>query len=537
MILFPASVQGPSSKNELTRQIRRTDSFNLDVLIVARGGGSIEELWAFNEEEVVRAIFNCRTPVISAVGHESDVTLTDFVADMRASTPTMAASIAVENKSSIMKSISHYHSRLITFMSSKMDDYKRQMNHMLDKSLFSDSQYVYKSRKASFDELHFRFDNVSGDVINSNRAALDKVTSQYVIKHPCKMQLDTSRYNLNELQNRLLNSMENILKTNRVNLDKATNDFNFLSKNMLMTKRHELDMVNSTFSENLCLNMIDASRNDLKLINDRVVSQVNGSVGDRRRNLDRAVSDFTAVSNSLVISKRHEFDLITSTFSENLCLNMIDASRNDLKLINDRVVSQVNGGVGARRRNLDRVVSDFTAVSNSLVISKRHEFDLITSTFSESLCLNKISEMGIKLNAVSTMIISLLKSSIDDKCRIMDKTVSDFTNASQKIILDCTYRLDSLRNNSAVKNPERIYESKRGDLTQIRNNKIIKNPYLILEPYRNELKIQEEKLDKINSVIMLKQEQKQQKQTYIKIIAVIVAVMIIILIVILGGIL
>ena len=216
---------------------------------------------------------------------------------------------------------------------------------------------------------------------------------------------------------------------------------------------------------------------------------------------------------------------------------MIDASRNDLKLINDRVVSQVNGGVGARRRNLDRVVSDFTAVSNSLVISKRHEFDLITSTFSESLCLNKISEMGIKLNAVSTMIISLLKSSIDDKCRIMDKTVSDFTNASQKIILDCTYRLDSLRNNSAVKNPERIYESKRGDLTQIRNNKIIKNPYLILEPYRNELKIQEEKLDKINSVIMLKQEQKQQKQTYIKIIAVIVAVMIIILIVILGGIL
>lgn len=95
LILYPALVQGQDAKLSIVNGIRTLDSMGLDVLIVGRGGGSMEDLWAFNEEIVARAIFECETPVISAVGHETDVTIADYVADLRAPTPSAAAELAV----------------------------------------------------------------------------------------------------------------------------------------------------------------------------------------------------------------------------------------------------------------------------------------------------------------------------------------------------------------------------------------------------------------------------------------------------------
>lgn len=95
LVLCPALVQGQGAAEGIASGIRRLDAMGLDVLIVGRGGGSIEDLWAFNEELVARAIFECRTPVISAVGHETDVTIADYVADLRAPTPSAAAELAV----------------------------------------------------------------------------------------------------------------------------------------------------------------------------------------------------------------------------------------------------------------------------------------------------------------------------------------------------------------------------------------------------------------------------------------------------------
>ena len=95
LVLCPALVQGEQAKYSIAKGIETLDAMGLDVIIVGRGGGSIEDLWAFNEEMVARAIFNCRTPVISAVGHETDVTIADYVADLRAPTPSAAAELAV----------------------------------------------------------------------------------------------------------------------------------------------------------------------------------------------------------------------------------------------------------------------------------------------------------------------------------------------------------------------------------------------------------------------------------------------------------
>ena len=95
LILYPAQVQGEGAKESIVRGIRMLEMKEVDVIIIGRGGGSIEDLWAFNEEKVARAIFDCTVPVISAVGHETDVTIADYVADLRAPTPSAAAELAV----------------------------------------------------------------------------------------------------------------------------------------------------------------------------------------------------------------------------------------------------------------------------------------------------------------------------------------------------------------------------------------------------------------------------------------------------------
>lgn len=108
LVLYPALVQGEGAKESIVRGIRTLDRMNLDCIIIGRGGGSIEDLWAFNEREVAEAVFNCRTPVISAVGHETDTVITDFVADLRAPTPSAAAELAVADVREILQKLTRY---------------------------------------------------------------------------------------------------------------------------------------------------------------------------------------------------------------------------------------------------------------------------------------------------------------------------------------------------------------------------------------------------------------------------------------------
>ena len=112
LILYPALVQGEGAADSIVRGIRMLEKQNVDVMIVGRGGGSIEDLWAFNEEKVARAIFECRVPVISAVGHETDTLISDFVADLRAPTPSAAAELAVYDYRHVLEQMEAFFSRM-----------------------------------------------------------------------------------------------------------------------------------------------------------------------------------------------------------------------------------------------------------------------------------------------------------------------------------------------------------------------------------------------------------------------------------------
>ena len=120
LILYPAQVQGEGAKESIVRGIRMLEAYGVDVMIVGRGGGSIEDLWAFNEEEVARAIFECSVPVISAVGHETDTTIADYAADLRAPTPSAAAELAVYDYRQVQMGMQEYRLRMNRLLNQKI---------------------------------------------------------------------------------------------------------------------------------------------------------------------------------------------------------------------------------------------------------------------------------------------------------------------------------------------------------------------------------------------------------------------------------
>lgn len=121
IILYPAIVQGEAAAHSIACGIKALEEYGVDVMIVGRGGGSIEDLWAFNEEEVAQAIFDCSVPIISAVGHETDFTIADFVADARAETPTAAAQMATRDVRELLATISEYGRQLARLMNEAID--------------------------------------------------------------------------------------------------------------------------------------------------------------------------------------------------------------------------------------------------------------------------------------------------------------------------------------------------------------------------------------------------------------------------------
>lgn len=153
LILYPALVQGEQAAESIVKGIRTLDAYGVDVMIVGRGGGSIEDLWAFNEEIVARAIFECRTPVISAVGHETDTTIADYVADLRAPTPSAAAELAVMDVRQLMGGLELFRQQLMDRMEQKLLDRRNQAEQLRRLLKYLSPQYQLNEKRQYAGEL------------------------------------------------------------------------------------------------------------------------------------------------------------------------------------------------------------------------------------------------------------------------------------------------------------------------------------------------------------------------------------------------
>lgn len=158
IILYPTKVQGEGASAEVAENIRRANERNdLDVLIIGRGGGSIEDLWAFNEEVVVRAIFESHIPIISSVGHETDTTLADFVADRRAATPTAAAELATPvTKLDLLAHLQQQQNRLAAAMSNRLTYNRERLAKLSQSVIFRQPERLYDSYLQKLDQLNLR---------------------------------------------------------------------------------------------------------------------------------------------------------------------------------------------------------------------------------------------------------------------------------------------------------------------------------------------------------------------------------------------
>ena len=158
IVLYPTKVQGEGASSEVVANIQRANQRNdLDVLIIGRGGGSIEDLWAFNEEVVVRAIFESHIPIISSVGHETDTTLADFVADRRAATPTAAAELATPvTKLDLLAHLQQQQNRLAAAMSNRLTYNRERLAKLSQSVIFRQPERLYDIYLQKFDQLNLR---------------------------------------------------------------------------------------------------------------------------------------------------------------------------------------------------------------------------------------------------------------------------------------------------------------------------------------------------------------------------------------------
>ena len=185
--LFPSLVQGEEAAADIVRQIQLSEQFDIDTLIVGRGGGSIEDLWPFNEEIVARAIYQCPIPVISAVGHEVDFTIADFVADLRAPTPTGAAELAVPEVSDVQNYLNQLAIRLNKGMQNKIQSYRQSLNKLTSRYIFTNPISIYQTKEMRFDAILERFKYSMQQLFSKKEKEFLKIKNSYVLQQPYQL--------------------------------------------------------------------------------------------------------------------------------------------------------------------------------------------------------------------------------------------------------------------------------------------------------------------------------------------------------------
>lgn len=238
-ILFPALVQGVGAKESIVTQLNRAQDFDLDVIICGRGGGSIEDLWAFNEEIVARAIYNSKIPVISAVGHEIDFTIADFVADLRAPTPTGAAEMAVPNLVDLKTLINQYTIRLNENIKGIINYNTKRVDTIKNSYVLKNPLALYEVKEQKLDTYIDRLNSYISKVIDDYKVRLNNIKGNYVLKNPL-LAYEVKKEKLNNLQDILKKIVKSSIDNNQHRYDITINKLELLNPLNILSKGYSL---------------------------------------------------------------------------------------------------------------------------------------------------------------------------------------------------------------------------------------------------------------------------------------------------------
>lgn len=232
-------VQGTQARQDIIEKIQYADSLDVDTIIVGRGGGSIEDLWNFNEEDVVKAIFNCQTPIISAVGHETDFTLSDFVADVRAATPTQAAVIATPDQYELLQQIKQYEYTLSRYIKQYIEHQKKQLNHISSYYKFKQPSLLYDQQIQKRDELERQLNLLLNTKVEKSKHHLKLLQQSFNFKN-LNQQITQEKQSVYQLHSRLSKIMSNNITNLKTVLKNKLENLNNLSPTNTMLRGYAI---------------------------------------------------------------------------------------------------------------------------------------------------------------------------------------------------------------------------------------------------------------------------------------------------------
>lgn len=209
--LLNTYVQGGYSKDSVIDNLRRADDMGVDTVLLARGGGSIEDLWTFNELEVALAVFNMKTPIITGVGHETDITLVDYVSDLRAPTPTAAAEQSVPNMRDLNLRIGELNRQFDNLIMSKIDKGRKQLEGLSNYYKFKNPNLLYTEQTEKLRDLNTTLVNFISTELVSNRHILDKQISALSYNNPAPV-ISNYKNELKKLSGSLKREMNSVMK-------------------------------------------------------------------------------------------------------------------------------------------------------------------------------------------------------------------------------------------------------------------------------------------------------------------------------------
>ena len=243
-ILFPALVQGVGAKESIVAQLNRAQDFDLDVIICGRGGGSIEDLWAFNEEIVARAIFASNIPIISAVGHEIDFTIADFVADLRAPTPTGAAEMAVPNLVDLNNLIDQYRIRSDEAINNILIINNRKLNELKNSFILRNPMSLYEIKEQKLDVLFDSLNKIINTKLTEYKVRLNNIKSSYILKNPLGI-YDVKKETIAKYSDSLKKTIISVINTNSYNYKLLINKLELLNPLNILSKGYSLTTVDN----------------------------------------------------------------------------------------------------------------------------------------------------------------------------------------------------------------------------------------------------------------------------------------------------